>query len=652
MKRCIIILALSCYTTSGFVQLVFDIKIDSLKKLISTENKEDSTRVHRLLFLAHAYVYNKPDSAMYYANSGLRLSRKLGYTNGEAWAYRDLGGAYMVLGDYAQAMQSMLQALSLYRQKKSVGDIGFTESYIGDIYKEIGDYKQALHYYFRARNTLPISMGDRGLMYSDACIGEAYMVGNRLDSALFFARRGFAKDRELGNDWAFPAFVLGNVYLKRAQLDSALYCYQSTLKKAARSDQVDINNGIATVYRHQNQRDSCRYYATMAFDTAQAIRYQKGAMRASELLSWVFEKTAPAEAIKYYKISTAIKDSLYNQEKIGRAGFLVFSDRLKEQELQATRAKYQNRLRAYGLLGVVGLFLIIALFLWRSNQHQQKAYTLLQKQKQETEKAYGQLQFTQKQLIQKEKMASLGELTAGIAHEIQNPLNFVNNFSEAAKELANELSQELEQGNTSEAKILATDISSNMEKIVHHGRRADSIVKGMLQHARASTGERQSTDINRLVEEHLRLSYHGYKAKDQSFKTEINTDYDSNVVEVNVVPQDIGRVLLNLFNNAFYAVQKKKQQLNGTFEPVVSVSTKRKGDHIVINVKDNGIGMSQKVADKIFQPFFTTKPTGEGTGLGLSLSYDIITKGHEGELRVESNEGEGSDFVVKLPLYK
>jgi signal transduction histidine kinase len=191
-----------------------------------------------------------------------------------------------------------------------------------------------------------------------------------------------------------------------------------------------------------------------------------------------------------------------------------------------------------------------------------------------------------------------------------------------------------------------------MEKIVHHGRRADSIVKGMLQHARASTGERQSTDINRLVEEHLRLSYHGYKAKDQSFKTEINTDYDSNVVEVNVVPQDIGRVLLNLFNNAFYAVQKKKQQLNGTFEPVVSVSTKRKGDHIVINVKDNGIGMSQKVADKIFQPFFTTKPTGEGTGLGLSLSYDIITNGHEGELRVESNEGEGSDFVVKLPLYK
>jgi signal transduction histidine kinase len=477
-------------------------------------------------------------------------------------------------------------------------------------------------------------------------------VGNRLDSALFFARRGFAKDRELGNDWAFPAFVLGNVYLKRAQLDSALYCYQSTLKKAAQSDQVDINNGIATVYRKQNQPDSCRYYATMAFDTAQAIRYQKGAMRASELLSWVFEKTAPAEAIGYYKISTAIKDSLYNQEKIGRAGFLVFSDRLKEQELQAERAKYQNRLRAYGLLGVVGFFLIIALFLWRSNRHQQKAYTLLQKQKLETEKAYGQLQSTQTQLIQKEKMASLGELTAGIAHEIQNPLNFVNNFSSINAELLEELRQANMQGNKAEVESIATAVKENQIKISHHGNRADSIVKNMLQHSRGAAGERQSTDINQLVEEYLRLAYHGYRGKDSTFSVDIETKYDTDIGRVNIVPQDIGSVLLNLFNNAFYAVLEKKHQLKGTYESIVSVNTKKDGNNILITVKDNGTGMSPKVAEKVFQPFFTTKPTGEGTGLGLSLSYDIITKGHGGSLSVHSTEGEGSDFVVKLPLHK
>jgi signal transduction histidine kinase len=263
-----------------------------------------------------------------------------------------------------------------------------------------------------------------------------------------------------------------------------------------------------------------------------------------------------------------------------------------------------------------------------------------------------ELKETQSQLVQREKMASLGELTAGIAHEIQNPLNFVNNFSETNKELVAELKQELRNQHYQEVETIATDIENNEEKINHHGKRADSIVKGMLQHARKSSGEKQPTDINKLADEYLRLSYQGMQAKNKEFTATIQTHFDPNLGEAYVVPQDIGRVLLNLFNNAFYAVSEKKRQGNGTYEPVVEVSTKGEAGNIVITVKDNGTGIPEQVASKVFQPFFTTKPTGEGTGLGLSLSYDIITKGHGGELKVKSREGEGSEFVVQLPIQK
>jgi signal transduction histidine kinase len=296
--------------------------------------------------------------------------------------------------------------------------------------------------------------------------------------------------------------------------------------------------------------------------------------------------------------------------------------------------------------------LFLALLLLISNRYKlkRKSLTLLSSTNAELSKALSELKATQAQLVQREKMASLGELTAGIAHEIQNPLNFVNNFSEATHELADELEQVLAQGDTREAKVLVADIRSNTKKIVHHGKRADNIVKGMLQHARASTEKIESTNINQLTEEYLRLSYQGIRAKDQTFAASIETNFDASLQQADVVPQDIGRVLLNLFNNAFYAVSEKKKRFNGTFEPVVSVSTKKEANQIVIAVKDNGTGMSPKVADKVFQPFFTTKPTGEGTGLGLSLSYDIITKGHGGNLSVQSTEGEGSTFVVELPI--
>jgi two-component system NtrC family sensor kinase len=265
------------------------------------------------------------------------------------------------------------------------------------------------------------------------------------------------------------------------------------------------------------------------------------------------------------------------------------------------------------------------------------------------QKSLEELKAAQAQLIQSEKMASLGELTAGIAHEIQNPLNFVNNFSEVSTELVDEMNIEIEKGNTEDAKLIAQDLKNNLEKINHHGKRAGDIVKGMLQHSRSSSGVKEPTDINALADEYLRLAYHGLRAKDKSFNATIKTDFDESIGNIYVVPQDIGRVILNLITNAFYVVdEKKKQQLNG-YEPTVSIITKKICDKVEVRVKDNGNGISPKVMDKIFQPFFTTKPTGQGTGLGLSLSYDIV-KAHGGELKVETKEGVGSEFVINLPL--
>jgi len=259
-----------------------------------------------------------------------------------------------------------------------------------------------------------------------------------------------------------------------------------------------------------------------------------------------------------------------------------------------------------------------------------------------------ELKSTQSQLIQSEKMASLGELTAGIAHEIQNPLNFVNNFSEVSNELIDEMNEELNKGDIDEAKIISNDIKQNLEKINHHGKRADAIVKGMLQHSQTSKGQKELTDINALCDEYLRLAYHGLRAKDKSFNAALKTDFDNSIGKINIIPQDIGRVMLNLITNAFYAVNEKIKMKSEKYAPTVSISTKKINNIIEIKVADNGNGIPLSIKDKIFQPFFTTKPTGQGTGLGLSLSYDIV-KAHGGELKVETKEGEGSTFIIQLP---
>lgn len=289
--------------------------------------------------------------------------------------------------------------------------------------------------------------------------------------------------------------------------------------------------------------------------------------------------------------------------------------------------------------------------------HRQKEEINHQRQKAET--ALSDLRTTQTQLIQREKMASLGELTAGIAHEIQNPLNFVNNFSEVSVELVEELKEEAQAGRTDDVLALADDLRQNLQR-TQNGQRASNIVKGMLEHSRASTGERQPTDLNALCDEYLRLAYQSHLGKNKTdssgvrpsdrFNCELETHFDPNLPLVSVVAQDMSRVLLNLFNNAFYAVGHKQKTAPADYQPTVTVSTVQVSGHIEIRVSDNGGGIPETIREKIFQPFFTTKPTGEGTGLGLSLSYDMVTKGHGGTLEVESEQGKGMEFVVKLPI--
>jgi two-component system NtrC family sensor kinase len=402
--------------------------------------------------------------------------------------------------------------------------------------------------------------------------------------------------------------------------------------------------------------------AKIAYAQAQLENNPNQVMLVTSLLTDVYKaKNDYKQAYDYQQVMLKAQDSLFSQQKTLQVQNLTFSEQQRQDALKAAAIAYQDKVRFYALAGILAVVLLIMFILWFSNNARKKANRLLHQQNQQIqsqhqalEKTLAELNATQTQLVQREKMASLGELTAGIAHEIQNPLNFVNNFSEVNTEMLEELKAEIEKPKAERDEQLEVELINglieNEKKISHHGKRADFIVKGMLQHSRTSTGEKQLTNTNILADEFLKLSYHGLRAKDKSFNAEIVTHFDEKLPKVNIAQQDIGRVLLNLFNNAFYAVNQKQKTAGADYKPEVTVSTFAEKNNLVIKVKDNGNGIPDAIKEKIMQPFFTTKPTGEGTGLGLSLSYDILVKGHGGTLDVNSKEGEGSEFVVRLPL--
>jgi signal transduction histidine kinase len=376
------------------------------------------------------------------------------------------------------------------------------------------------------------------------------------------------------------------------------------------------------------------------------------------LLSNIYQEKKNFQKAYHYRIihQELLNKFLHNPQAL-KAAQMIRSNLEEEKRLAAIleRENEKHVQNLYLLLiagGLITVLLVLGL-VYRNNIRQKKNYRKLDAQRKQIQSTLESLRSTQAQLVHSEKMASLGELTAGIAHEIQNPLNFVNNFSEVNTELVDEASHEINKGNLSEAKTILNDIRENEHKINYHGKRADAIVKSMLQHSRSSSGKKEPTDINALIDEYLRLAYQGLRAKDKSFNAKCETDFDDSIGKINIISQDIGRVVLNLINNAFYAVDEKRKAPQSPkggveYEPTVSVSTKKDNGKIEIKVADNGNGIPQKVLDKIFQPFFTTKPTGQGTGLGLSLAYDIV-KAHGGEITVNTNVSEYTEFILRLP---
>ncbi|GAB4034879.1 hypothetical protein GCM10028809_41950 [Spirosoma gilvum] len=383
----------------------------------------------------------------------------------------------------------------------------------------------------------------------------------------------------------------------------------------------------------------------------------------TKALSTAFAKEGDyAQAYRYYLQYTAYKDSLTAEATSRRLASLAYRQNLLKKETQINLLKKDQQLRdeeahrqrqyVFLMIGCIVLLVAFSIILTRNNRAKQLANQQLSEQKEALQATLAQLKTTQSQLIQAEKMASLGELTAGIAHEIQNPLNFVNNFSEVSTELVAELlenRQNPQRDDELEHELL-TDVQQNLQKINQHGSRASAIVKGMLEHARPSGGQKERTDLNALTEEYFKLAYHGIRAKDKTFEAKLITTFDTGLPPVSLVPQDIGRVLLNVFNNAFYAVQKRQQSDPQDYQPEVSLTTSQDAQQIKITVRDNGVGIPDAIKQKVFQPFFTTKPTGQGTGLGLSLSYDIITKGHGGTLTLASEEDQFTELVITLPI--
>ena len=409
---------------------------------------------------------------------------------------------------------------------------------------------------------------------------------------------------------------------------------------------------LAQVRIKQNRLDEA--IALLIRDIERLSNNRLDVLRDYKLMAELYAKTGKGDkAAETYAIFIAKQDSLKAEQDKYRSISFEAEQQMNDKEFSIAKLESQNRISSLTknfAIGIAGLLLLIAASIFNRFNSKKKANELL-------EKTLTDLKSTQSQLIHSEKMASLGELTAGIAHEIQNPLNFVNNFSDLNTELIDELDQEVKKGNLEEIAALTIDIKKNEQKINTHGKRADAIVKGMLQHSRTNSGTRVPTNINALADEYLRLAYHGLRAKDNSFHASMKTDFDQSIGKIDIIPQDIGRLMLNLITNAFYAVSEKVKQKQPGYEPTITVTTRRLvppsggkgGQSIEINVIDNGPGIPESIKAKIFQPFFTTKPTGQGTGLGLSLSYDIV-KAHGGELKVDTREGDGTEFTIVLPV--
>ncbi len=626
----------------------------------SNTDQRDTAKVRQLIGQAEMYRFTKPDSCLPVAQKALELAQSLKYRKGEGLAHLTFGEYHRVSGNFPESLEHLFAALRISREINDDAIEGKSLTYIGIAYIGLKEFRTALNYLFQAneinKNRREINITAFGLTN----IGVAYQQLGIFDSALIYQKMAWqvGKSMPIKAGIAFMLRETGITHELQHNYDSAFYYYRYALTIS--NDVLNVGriySRMAMLNEQLHKPDSTLHYARLALYHGK-LSLQKLTMleATSTLIRYFMGEKKLDSVIKYQEINMTLQDSLFGREQLRKLQLLAIEEQKRvydaeqaQQQIEQGETEYRNRIRIYILLGILTMLLLLGFILYRNNRRKQIANQLLEKQKNETEKTLKELRDTQTQLIQSEKMASLGELTAGIAHEIQNPLNFVNNFSEVSGELIKEMVDEVDKGNTEVVKAIANDLVQNLEKINHHGQRASAIVKGMLQHSRSSSGVKVPTDINALCDEYLRLSYHGLRAKDKSFNATMKTDFDDSIGNINIIQQDIGRVVLNLLNNAFYVVDEKKKSGIEPYEPTVSVGTKTIGDKVEIKISDNGNGIPQKVLDKIFQPFFTTKPTGQGTGLGLSLSYDII-KAHGGEIKVKTGEGEGTTFIIQIPF--
>jgi two-component system NtrC family sensor kinase len=700
MKKLLLICWLGALATNGWAQRSTIVR---LQAAVQAHPQADTGRVNLLNALAFSQYATAPQQTIVAYQEALPLARKLHYASGEAVALLGIGFYHRFRNEYGPALTYTLQAQQIFRrlgdqlnEVKCLYNLSYAElgqghfaqsmayslaglrlaeamhnqhwttlvySQLGNTCLQMGEYDKARHYLLRGLR-LAEPVGDQsGVGHCVVYLADVCRQQGRWAEARRYYEQGLVESEKSNADTnrgiTISLLQIGAMDELMGHYREAFATEFRVLRRMRRLNDVgsmpEAQITLARAYLHTGRPDSALVYGQESLRAGQRSGTKSTIRDASDVLAQASAQLGHfAEAYRYHVVFTAYKDSLSRQDLSRRTAALQYTYELDKKQSQIrllTRneqlSRQKNRQQQqllFGTLAGLGVVAGLSLLLWRNNRQKQRANAQLLRQQQE-------LKATQAQLIQKEKMASLGELTAGIAHEIQNPLNFVNNFSEVSAELVEELEEE-QQRPARDAALeteLLGGLKQNLVKITEHGKRAANIVRGMLEHSRASTGERAPVDINPLCDEYLRLAYQGLRAKDKTFNATLETDFAPALPLVEGVGADLGRVLLNLFSNAFYAVQKRQQAGEAGYVPHVAVSTRGVGKGVEIRVSDNGTGMPDDIKAKIFQPFFTTKPTGEGTGLGLSLSYDIVTQGHGGTLTVESEPGQGTTFTLTLP---
>ena len=648
-------------------------RIDSLRHQLEA-TPADSTRVLLLAELAYELTQTDPLATIAYGKQALQLARQLQFRRGEGWALVRLGSGFREAGNYPAALQIGLQGLRVAEELREPALLGRALNALGYLYWEQGNSRPALTHFFRAKAIAERSRNVKLLTRVMGNIGNVYHQLHQSDSALFYLRQGYALDvrehditSEVGD-----AAMLGNVYAALGQPHLAQAYFRHGIRRA-RSGRITF--ALCRAYMGQARlferlggprADSALYCAKRALAAGQQGRYPKGILEASHFLAAAYAaRHDSAAAFRYLTLASATRESLFGLTKMAQVQALGLNELLRQDALVDQQRLGSARHRQQALVAALLAAVPLVLLLWRNNRLKQQANRQLQvwntrlaAKRDALRAALADLKAAQDQLLRSEKMAFLGELTAGIAHELQNPLNFVANFAGVSTELVAELQVEVNRPvlDRKALEALAADVQLNQEKIRQHGQRASAIVKTMLEHSRSGPAPQVPTDLNALVEESLMLAYQNLCSTNHAFRAFLHTRLDPELGLVPVVTQDLERVLLNLCANALYAVQQRAVAAAATggaagYEPTVVVSTRHAapGHGVEIRVRDNGTGIPKNLQAKIFQPFFTTKPPGEGTGLGLSLSHSIVTQTHGGTLTVASEEGQFTEFTICLP---